>query len=64
MVSRIEKIIFGGRFLLLPMYLGLILALSVYAIRFGAQVWELLVHALTLNDSEMQPLLVKARGES
>ena len=58
MVSQIEKIIFGGRFLLLPMYLGLILALSVYAIRFGAQVWELLVHALTLNDSEILVLIL------
>ncbi|MBS1998331.1 MAG: TIGR00645 family protein, partial [Cyanobacteria bacterium SZAS LIN-2] len=53
MNSQIEKIIFGGRLMLLPMYLGLILTLLVYAIRFSVQTAELLWHSLTLTDTQI-----------
>ena len=53
MRTQLEKIVFGGRFLLLPMYLGLILALAVYTIRFTVQTGSMLMHALTLTDTQI-----------
>ena len=53
MRTQLEKIVFGGRFLLLPMYLGLLLALVVYTIRFTVQTGSMLMHALTLTDTQI-----------
>lgn len=53
MRTQLEKIVFGGRFLLLPMYLGLILALGVYTIRFSVQTGSMLMNALTLTDTQI-----------
>ncbi len=48
-----EKLIFGGRMLLLPMYLGLSLALAVYALRFTVQTGYLLWNSLTFSDTQV-----------
>lgn len=53
MKSKVEKIIFGGRVLLLPMYLGLILALAAYAARYIVNVGELLIHFLTFDEVQI-----------
>lgn len=53
MKNKVEKIIFGGRVLLLPMYLGLILALAAYAARYIVNVGELLTHFLTFDEVQI-----------
>ncbi len=53
MKLQIEKIIFGGRILLLPMYLGLILALAAYAAKYIVHVAELLMHFLSYDESQI-----------
>ncbi|MFA7340676.1 MAG: YqhA family protein [Candidatus Obscuribacterales bacterium] len=52
--SRIlEQIVFGGRFLLLPMYLGLSIALLVYSVRFIVQTAELAWHSVSYSNTEV-----------
>jgi uncharacterized protein (TIGR00645 family) len=53
MKAQIEKVIFGGRILLLPMYLGLILALSTYLARYVVEVGELLRHFLSYDETQI-----------
>ncbi|MBK9281324.1 MAG: YqhA family protein [Candidatus Obscuribacter sp.] len=53
MNKRFEKIIFGGRLLLLPMYLGLLLTLLVYGVRFLVHAAELVAHSLSYTDSQI-----------
>ena len=48
-----EKIVFGGRFLLLPMYLGLSVALLVYSLRFIVQTAELAWHSVSYSNTEV-----------
>ena len=49
----LEQIVFGGRFLLLPMYLGLSIALLVYAVRFIVQTAELAWHSVSYSNTEV-----------
>lgn len=48
-----EKVIFGGRMLLLPMYIGLSLALAVYALRFVVQTGYLIWNSLAFSDTQV-----------
>lgn len=50
---QIEKLIFGGRLLLLPMYLGIIVALVVYVLRYIKETMEMAVHALSASDDQI-----------
>lgn len=47
----IESIILASRWLLVVFYLGLGLALAVYAVSFGAKLYEFLSTVLVLNDT-------------
>ncbi len=52
--SRIlEQTVFGGRFLLLPMYLGLSVALLVYAVRFIVQTVDLAWNSISSSNTEV-----------
>ena len=48
-----EKLIFGGRLLLLPMYLGLTVALAVYAVRYVIDIYHLLVNFMSYDDTQI-----------
>ena len=52
----LPAIIFGSRWLQLPLYLGLIVAQGVYVILFLKELWHLVLHAFTF--SEQQIMLV------
>ncbi len=53
MKTLFDKIVFGGRFFLLPMYLGLTLALAVYAVRFCVQSASLVLNVLSYSNTEV-----------
>lgn len=50
------SIIFGSRWLQVPLYLGLIVAQGVYVILFLRELWHLLSHATSF--SELQIMLI------
>ena len=52
----LPMIIFGSRWLQLPLYLGLIVAQCVYVFLFLKELWHLITHAF--NFSEQQIMLV------
>jgi uncharacterized protein (TIGR00645 family) len=52
----LPQLIFGSRWLQLPLYLGLIVAQGVYVILFLKELWHLILHATTF--SEQQIMLV------
>jgi uncharacterized protein (TIGR00645 family) len=46
----IPQIIFGSRWLQLPLYLGLIVAQAVYVVLFMKELWHLITHATTFTE--------------
>jgi uncharacterized protein (TIGR00645 family) len=52
----LPQIIFGSRWLQLPLYVGLIVAQGVYVVLFVKELWHLVLHAATF--SEQQIMLV------
>jgi uncharacterized protein (TIGR00645 family) len=52
----LPALIFGSRWLQLPLYLGLIVAQGVYVVLFLKELWHLITHAMTF--SEQQIMLV------
>ena len=52
----VPQLIFGSRWLQLPLYLGLIVAQGVYVVLFLKELWHLLTHATSF--SEQQIMLV------
>jgi uncharacterized protein (TIGR00645 family) len=55
-LSPIPMLIFGSRWLQLPLYVGLIVAQCVYVILFLKELWHLIVHSFDF--SEQQIMLV------
>ncbi len=55
-LAPLPMIIFGSRWLQLPLYVGLIVAQGVYVILFMKELWHLITHAMTF--SEQQIMLV------
>jgi uncharacterized protein (TIGR00645 family) len=49
----LEKIIFAGRWLLAPLYIGLLAALLPILYRFGHSFWHIMTHITTLSMSEI-----------
>lgn len=49
----LPRLIFASRWLQLPLYLGLIVAQSVYVILFVKELWHLVGHSLTLGEQEI-----------
>ena len=48
----IEAVILASRWLLVLFYLGLALALAVYAVVFGSKLYEFITHAFNLDDAD------------
>ena len=55
-LAPLPALIFGSRWLQLPLYLGLIAAQGVYVVLFLKELWHLMTHATTF--SEQQIMLV------
>lgn len=51
--KRLEHLLFTSRWLMAPVYLGLILALLVLLIKFGKEVWHLLTTVLTASNADL-----------
>jgi uncharacterized protein (TIGR00645 family) len=49
----LPKVIFMSRWLQVPLYLGLIVAQGVYVVLFLKEVWHLLTHAMTLDETNV-----------
>ncbi|MET1025921.1 MAG: TIGR00645 family protein [Dongiaceae bacterium] len=49
----LPAIIFGSRWLQLPLYLGLIVAQGVYAILFLKELWHLVLHVTDFNEQQI-----------
>lgn len=56
--NLLEKAIFESRWILAPMYLGLIVAETLYAYKFLEQLLEMCKHILTLSEEEMLLMLL------
>ncbi|WP_087666071.1 TIGR00645 family protein [Caballeronia humi] len=52
-MSPLPKVIFMSRWLQVPLYLGLIVAQAVYVVLFLKEVWHLVTHAFTLDETNI-----------
>jgi uncharacterized protein (TIGR00645 family) len=48
----IETVILASRWLLVVFYLGLALALAIYAVTFGVKLWDFVSHVFTLDEAD------------
>jgi uncharacterized protein (TIGR00645 family) len=55
-ISPLSSLIFGSRWLQLPLYIGLIVAQCVYVVLFLKELWHLIAHSFDF--SEQQIMLV------
>jgi len=49
----IPILIFGSRWLQLPLYIGLIIAQGVYVVLFLKELWHLIAHAMDFNEQQI-----------
>lgn len=49
----IERMVLSARWILVVFYLGLAVALAIYAVSFLKKLWKIAVNTLTYNDAEM-----------
>jgi uncharacterized protein (TIGR00645 family) len=54
----LPQLIFGSRWLQLPLYLGLIVAQGVYVVLFLKELWHLLTHATTFSEQQIMLLVL------
>ncbi len=52
------NILFGSRWLQLPLYLGLILAQAVYVYFFGVELWHLIQHTTTIKEADIMLIVL------
>jgi uncharacterized protein (TIGR00645 family) len=52
-LAPLPAVIFGSRWLQLPLYLGLIVAQGVYVILFLKELWHLIGHATTFTEQQI-----------
>jgi uncharacterized protein (TIGR00645 family) len=52
-LAPLPSLIFGSRWLQLPLYLGLIVAQGVYVVLFLKELWHLLTHATTFTEQQI-----------
>jgi uncharacterized protein (TIGR00645 family) len=57
-LKPLPTIIFGSRWLQLPLYLGLIVAQGVYVILFLKELWHLVTHATTFDEQQIMLLVL------
>lgn len=56
--SIMSNILFGSRWLQLPLYLGLILAQAVYVYFFGVELWHLITHAHAIKEADIMLIVL------
>src|SRR5882757_84782 len=49
----LPMLIFGSRWLQLPLYIGLIVAQGVYVVLFLKELWHLIAHATDFNEQQI-----------
>ncbi|MFM9849757.1 MAG: TIGR00645 family protein [Hyphomicrobiaceae bacterium] len=54
----IPQLIFGSRWLQLPLYLGLIVAQAVYVVLFLKELWHLISHAATVSEQQIMLIVL------
>ena len=54
----LPAIVFGSRWLQVPLYLGLVVAQGVYVILFLKELWHLVTHATVFNEQEIMLLVL------
>jgi len=52
-LAPLPALIFGSRWLQLPLYLGLIIAQGVYVVLFLKELWHLMTHATTFTEQQI-----------
>ena len=52
-LKPLPQLIFGSRWLQLPLYLGLIVAQCVYVVLFIKELWHLVLHAFTFTEQQI-----------
>ncbi len=52
-LSPLPALIFGSRWLQLPLYLGLIAAQGVYVVLFVKELWHLMLHAVSFGEQQI-----------
>ena len=53
MERLIERVLYGSRWLLAPVYLGLSLTLAALAVKFFQELWHLFSHILSVPESDL-----------
>ena len=48
----IETIILASRWLLVVFYIGLAIALAIYAVTFGVKLWDFVSHAFEIEEAD------------
>jgi uncharacterized protein (TIGR00645 family) len=48
----VERVILASRWLLVIFYLGLAIALAVYAVTFGAKLWDFISHVFSIDEAD------------
>ena len=54
----LASLIFGSRWLQVPLYLGLIAAQCVYVVLFLKELWHLMLHATSFNEQQIMLLVL------
>jgi uncharacterized protein (TIGR00645 family) len=54
----LPQLIFGSRWLQVPLYLGLIVAQGVYVILFLKELWHLILHAPTIGEQQIMLIVL------
>jgi len=53
MESGFEHFLFASRWILAPIYLGLVVAMLILLVKFGKEVWHLVAHLAVLSEGEI-----------
>ena len=54
----LPQLIFGSRWLQVPLYLGLIVAQCVYVVLFLKELWHLVLHAATIGEQQIMLIVL------
>jgi uncharacterized protein (TIGR00645 family) len=57
-LSFLGSLIFGSRWLQVPLYLGLIIAQCVYVVLFVKELWHLISHATTFTEQQIMLIVL------
>lgn len=57
-LRTLADLIFGSRWLQVPLYLGLIIAQAVYVVLFLKELWHLISHAATFNEQQIMLIVL------